>query len=224
MAQWHYDADNTGLWIIGTEWTYDPTTAEFKQKGVIIPLDQVALPLRKLLETEAQRLTNKILGVGQQQALGQEVHIDNEFDMDEITNRVVLGNGTFGSDGAASCLIVFATGTDAQGQQVAVGAHLSDQVYASPNGTVEEMLQNLGQVTENVSLDIFGGEVGRNTVINPPEDITMDCSRYYPFFQEIGSRAAQGVTIRSYNFPSNNPSQNTGAAINQGGVVAVFHG
>ena len=221
MAQWHYDVEN-GLWGIGTVWTYDPITAEFEKDEVVVPTNEVSLPLRKLLETEAKRLINVILGAGQQQAMGQQVVINKEFAQDEITDCVVLGSGKFGSDGASPCLIVFATGTDAQGQQVAVGAHLSDQVYAAPGETVDTMLGNLGQVTGNVSFDIFGGEVGRNTDSNPA--ITMDYSRYYPFFQEIASRAAQGVTIRRYIFPSNGPNQSTGAAINKDGVVAVFHG
>ena len=225
MAQWHFDAEDgtCGLWIIGTEWSYDPDTAEFEKSNAVVPLDQVPLPLRQLLETEAQRLTNMVLGAGQQQALGPQVDIDHMFVDDEITDCVVLGSETFGSEGAASCLIAFATGTNAQGQHVAVGGHLVDQAY-DPR-TVNKMLQKLGKVTGSVSFDIFGGEVGRNTVVNPPQDITMDYSRYYPFIHEIGSRAAQGgVTIRRYNFPSNGPTQNTGAAINQGGVVAVFHG
>ena len=219
MAQWNYDADNDCLWVIGTMWTYDPDAPNFKK---IVPTNEVPLPLRELLETEAKRLTNVILGPGEQQAMDQRVEINNKFAQDQITDRVVLGNAMFGSDGAASCLIVFATGTDAQGQQVAVGAHLSNQVYHAPYETVETMLDNLGDDTENISFDIFGGEVGRNTDNNPA--ITMDYSRYYPFFQEIASHAAQGVvTIRSYNFPSNGPTQRTGAAINKDGVVAVFH-
>ena len=220
MAQWQYD-DDDGVWATDDGWRYDPNADVFKHNDAPVPLDQVPLNLRQSLEDQARDDTNVILDVGQQQAMGQPVVINNRFVQDEITPRVVLGNATFGSDGASPCLIVFATGTDAQGQQVAVGAHLSDQVYAAPGETVDTMLGNLGEVVGDVSFDIFGGEVGEHTVINPPEDITMDYSRYYPFFQEIESRA--GVTIRRYNFPSNGPNQRTGAAINRDGVVAVFH-
>ena len=220
MAQWQYD-DDDGVWATDDGWRYDPDDDVFEHNDVPVPLNQVPLNLRQSLEDQARDDTNVILDVGQQQAMGQPVVINNRFVQDEITPRVVLGNATFGSDGASPCLIVFATGTDAQGQQVAVGAHLSDQVYAAPGETVDTMLGNLGEVVGDVSFDIFGGEVGEHTVINPPEDITMDYSRYYPFFQEIESRA--GVTIRRYNFPSNGPTQRTGAAINRDGVVAVFH-
>ncbi len=217
MAQnWVYD-DDEGLWTREDGgWTYNPVEAEFKQNDNPIELSQVPQAVRDSLEAAAQGLINEILANGQQQQLDNPVQITNRFDQGEITDCVVLDNTTFGSDGAAPCLIVFATGTNGQGQQVAVGAHLDNEVYTGPDTTVETMIEHLGQVEGDVAFYVFGGEVGQNT--NPGGESTMDYSRYYPFFLAIEEHA----TIGRYNFPSNANETSTGAALSQD-AVNVWH-
>ena len=216
MADWKYD-DDEGLWIRQDGWTYDPVEAVFELNEDPVSLDKVPEGVRGSLEATAKDYIDGILGPGQQHALGNPVPIDNKFNQGVITNRVVLGNQTFGSDGATPCLIVFATGTTAEAQQVAVGAHLDDDAIRAPETTVETMIENLGDIEGNVAFSVYGGEVGRNT--NPGGGSTMDYSRYYPFFLAI----EQNATMGGYNFPSNGTGDTaTGAAITKNSVK-VWH-
>ena len=166
--------------------------------------------LRVQLENLSLRY-NYILQGAANQEIGEAVDIDNESDQGAITDRVILDDTTFASDSATSCLILFATGTiqGRQGpQQVAVGAHLDDQVYTGPDETVATMVDmlELGEGNDATS----GGEVSRNT--NPVGNSTMDYSRYCPFFLAISNN--DNATFGNYNFPSNgNGGTSTGAAL-----------
>ena len=86
-----------------------------------------------------------------QQPLGESVDIVLKFDQAEITGRVELGDMTFGSCGAAPCLIVFAIGTK-QDKKVAIEAHLDQAILIKPEVIVKEMLETLDTDSQYICL------------------------------------------------------------------------
>ena len=217
--------DDAGLWIGPDGWTYNPETNQFKQNNQDYETADVPINVRESLEATAQGLIEGILTLAgaERQDFGGEIPIDIQFEQNnEITAREVLEpDVTFGSFGAAPCLIVFAVGDIDDGdQQVAVGAHLDDAVYLAPDEIVEEILTTIDLGGEKPVFYVFGGEVGGN--INPnPDGGNMDYSRYYMFFKAIADKY---VCISKYNFPSNgNGGQSTSAALRAENFVRVWH-
>ena len=214
---WTYD-DNDGIWNGPNGWTYEPIASKFEENYIPRTTANVPHQVRADLENTARGLINDVLGGAVNEQLGDAVQIDNEFGQGGITDRIVLGEATFGSGGAAPCLIVFVVGTR-QGKQVAVGAHIDDQIYNAPDETVADMLQKV-DVDEGTQafFYVFGGEVGCNT--NPGGSSTMDYSRYYMFFKAI---VDNGGVVGRYNFPSNGNGETSTAAAIALNLVRVWH-
>jgi len=122
------------------------------------------------------------------------------------------------SGGATPCLIVFATAVKTSNNHLlATGSHLVDVAsYNYSYGAIEDMIDTLeNEGVGQISFYVVGGEVGCNT--NPSPTLTMDYSRYYPFFDAASD---QDVTFVGQNFPSNpDGTTTTSAAISANGQI-----
>ena len=151
------------------------------------------------------------------------VAIGTTFNQGTIAQLIDLtdNGGTFGSTGATPCLIVFATAVKTSNNHLlATGSHLVDVAsYNYSDGAIEDMIDTLeNEGVGQISFYVVGGEVGCNT--NPSPTLTMDYSRYYPFFDAASD---QDVTFVGQNFPSNpDGTTTTSAAISANGQNVDF--
>ena len=220
MAQWVYNIF-AEQWINVHGYTYNPVNSEMRHGPDHDVVEIVNVPqfLRDELEQTAFTGINQILTqphqVPELPETGPIDHINITFDQEDLNgmNGNVTIDGSFGSVGAASCLIVFAVARLQiinQAQVMARGYHLTNQVtsYAASVQVIQAM--TAPPLNGNaVRFYVIGGEIGHIT--NPLDDnLTMDYSRYYPFFKAC---ADQQVVFGGYKFPAGNGETAANAAI-----------
>ena len=232
MGAWDYDHDGAPQWtqtdeIEGNDgYSYNPVAPQFYLKndaGGEDEVDKAQVPqsVRENLENTARGLTfGGVLDGVPELPLGDEVNIDTEFNQGTVAMFVDLTEEEdewFGSEGATPCLIVFATAVKTSNNHLlATGSHLDNVYnYEYSYAAIKKMIEELEEEEVGaISFYVVGGEVGCNT--NPNSDsLTMDYSRYYPFFDAAYD---QDVTFVGQNFPSNpDGTTTTSAAISANG-------
>ena len=236
MGAWKYDHDHVSVgatpWIQTVEiegnsgYSYDPVAPQFYHENNAGGEDevgkaQVPQSVRENLENTARGLTfGGVLDGVPQLPLGDEVYIDTKFNQGIVAMFVDLTEEEdewFGSEGATPCLIVFATAVKTSNNHLlATGSHLDKgENYGYSYAAIKKMIDELEEEGVGaISFYVVGGEEGCNT--NPNSDtLTMDYSRYYPFFDAAYD---QDVTFVGQNFPSNpDGTTTTSAAITANG-------
>ncbi|MBN6100589.1 hypothetical protein JR064_00210 [Xanthomonas sp. CFBP 8703] len=192
---WQYD-DDEGLWTDqDTGYSYNPIDDNFMEGEDIIALDDVPLAVRQALETTADNAIKRIISGANPILQRGEVAFTDEFEQDQEVVGIELEAATvFGSVGAGPCLIVFATGQNADGNGVyANGAH-RDNAFLLGEEFLDEMSADISGAP---TFYVLGGEVGSHTGV---DGATMDYSRYYPFFLACEQ---SNVVFGGVTFPSN---------------------
>ena len=231
MAAWSYTS--VGGWvqdepIEGSEdYSYSPAIPQFyhEEDGAEEEVDKTDVPqaVRNNLEYTADGLIDAVLDDAEELPITAPVAIGTTFNQGTIAQLIDLtdNGGTFGSTGATPCLIVFATAVKTSNNHLlATGSHLVDVAsYNYSDGAIEDMIDTLeNEGVGQISFYVVGGEVGCNT--NPSPTLTMDYSRYYPFFDAASD---QDVTFVGQNFPSNpDGTTTTSAAISANGQNVDF--
>ena len=214
MAQWVYNVV-AERWI-GHGYTYNPVNREMRFGPNVVDITQVPQPILDDLEQAA------LVGIGQ--ILNQVPvlpvtvpinPINKTFDQNDVdgVNSNVTIDGSFGSIGAATCLIVFAVARLQiinQAQVMACGYHLDNEVTSYSDSVQVIQAMRAPPLNGNaIRFYVMGGEVGHNT--NPQDDnLMMDYSSYYPFFRAC---ADQQVVFGGYRFPTSLGTTAANAAI-----------
>ena len=211
-SSWKYDDDDVGGWVMD-DWTFIDDNHTFEFKGKEVPVASVGEKIRDDLVAAAKMGIGKALAGAKVIKPIKKVNIDVCFKQGQGVTKVVelRQDKNFGSNGARTCLIVFAVGKTKDSKVMAVGGHFDNEVYKEPYGTVETMIDNLEEsdVRKTIEFFIFGGEEGHIT--DPSnKNLLMDYPSYYPFFFNIYQ---QKVPITQHNFPSNHDGTTEAGAV-----------
>ena len=204
---WIYDIGADGEWeytcING--YTYMPISDKFlDENDEILTTDKVEKSIRVSLENYARKSIEEILNDVPILEPNKKIPINKAFEQDigeatfcNVTNL----EGSFGSYGAAPCLIVLAVSSlpvDNHKELIVKGYHLSNEFksYNKSVSCIQELKKNLFVPR----FYVVGGEVGSHTKDVTPNNSYSDFSQYYPFFKACED---EGVTFGGYRFPAN---------------------
>ena len=199
---WIYDVGADGEWEYTciNSYTYMPISDTFcDENDEEVETDKVEKSIRVSLENYAKESIKEILNNVPILELKEKIPINKTFEQDigKVTFcNVTKLEGSFGSYGAAPCLIVLAV--DNHKELIATGYHLSNE-FKSYNKSVS-CIQELKKNFFVPRFYVVGGEVGSHTKDVTPNNSYCDYSQYYPFFKACED---EGVTFGGYRFPAN---------------------
>ena len=204
---WFYGegADEEWDYTCINEYTYDPISDTFYDgESEELATDKVEKSIRESLEKYARNSIDEILNNVPVLDLNQKIPINKTFEQDigQVTFcNVTKLEGSFGSYGAAPCLIVLSVASmpvDNHQELIVKGYHLSDEFksYKKSVSCIRELKHNYFVSR----FYIVGGEVGFHTKDVTPNNSYCDYSQYYPFFKACED---EDVTFGGYRFPAN---------------------
>ena len=204
---WTYDvgADEEWEYTCLNSYSYMPISDEFlDENDEEVETDKVEKSIRESLENYARISIEEILNNVPILEPKEKIPINKTFEQDigEVTFCNVTNlEGSFGSYGAAPCLIVLAVSSlpvDNHKEFIVTGYHLSNE-FKSYNESVQ-CIQELKKDLLLPRFYVVGGEVGSHTKDITPNNSCCDYSQYYPFFKACED---EDVTFGGYRFPAN---------------------